>query len=308
MGMQTDEPSRMPWQTEPGRGRRWRQAQTAMMALLRQPLCSFLLVGATLYLAHGLMPGQGRPTLVLSTEELAYLARLGQDEPDEAPTPEALRLLAAERLRQLALIDAARQMGLDRGDLIIERRLMEKMRFVLAQQEPAPQPTEQELQAFLQTHPERYEKNGTVGFEQLFFAEQAPCSRARKTLPSLLAGQDVSSDPMALGRSFAASTASTVQSRFGKRFWETLQHAPLHRWQGPVTSRYGCHLIRVSQRTVHQMPALADVRERVLLDWQTQAQQHAEQRALCRLLGHYRIITPASLTLRHHDLCPPQSS
>jgi hypothetical protein len=278
------------------------------MALLRQPLFYFLLVGIVLYLAYGLMPGQGKPTLALSDEELAYLARLGQDEPDEAPTPGALRLLAAERLRQMALIDAARQMGLDRGDLIIERRLMEKMRFVLAQQEPVPQPTEQELQAFLQTHPERYEKNGTVGFEQLFFAEQAPCSRARKTLPSLLAGQDVSSDPMALGRSFAALTTSTVQSRFGKRFWETLQHAPLHRWQGPVTSRYGCHLIRVSQRTAHQIPALADVRERVLLDWQAQAQQHAEQRALCRLLGHYRIITPASLELRHHDLCPQETS
>jgi hypothetical protein len=278
------------------------------MALLRQPLGYFLLVGVALYVAHGLMPGHGRPTLALSDDELAYLVRFGQDEPDDVPTPEALRLLASERLRQLALIDAARQMGLDRGDLIIERRLMEKMRFVLAQQEPVPQPTDQELLAFLQVHQERYGQSGTVGFEQLFFAEQAPCSRARQALPSLLAGQEVSSDPMVLGRSFAATATAMVQSRFGEGFLAALQQAPLHQWQGPVTSRYGCHLIRVSQRTAPVLPVLAEARERVTLDWKTQAQQRSEQRALCRLLGRYRIITPASLTLRHHDLCPPQSS
>lgn len=278
------------------------------MALLRQPLFFFLLAGAALYLTHGLIEKHGQPTLVLSHEELAYLARLGQDEPDEAPTPEALRLLAAERLRQLALIDAARQMGLDRGDLIIERRLMEKMRFVLDQQEPVPQPTEQELQAFLQAHPERYGQESTVAFEQLFFAEQAPCSRAQQALPSLLAGQDASSDPLALGRSFAATTTSMAQSRFGEHFLAALQQAPLNRWQGPVMSRYGCHLIRVSQRTIPVLPVLAEVRERIALDWQAQTQQRGEQRALCRLLTHYRIVTPKSLRLHHDDLCPLQSS
>jgi hypothetical protein len=276
-----------------------------LLPFLGQPLCWFLAAGIGLYLAHGFLQGQGKPVLTLSEEELSYLSRIVQDEHDEAPTPQAMRLLAAERVRQLALIDAARRMGLDLGDLVIERRLMEKMRFVLGQQEPVPQPTEQELQAFLRAHQERYGQDGVVSFEQLFFAEQLPCNRAQQALLGLQAGQDVASDPFVLGR-FAVAATSLVQQRFGAGFLQALRQAPLESWQGPVPSRYGCHLIRVSQRTPQVKPDLAAVREGVLLDWQAQAQQRSEQRALCRLLDSYRIMTPKRLTLRRDDLCPQQ--
>src|SRR5207248_607365 len=47
-------------------------------------------------------------------------------------------------------------LGLDRGDIIVRRRLVQKMEFLTEGLDPLPEPTDAELQAYLDAHAERY--------------------------------------------------------------------------------------------------------------------------------------------------------
>jgi hypothetical protein len=269
-----------------------------------QPLVWFLLAGGGLYLAHAWLEGQNKQTLVLSEDELAYLARLGRDEPDEAPaSPQALRLLAIERLRNLALVDAARRMGLDRSDLIIERRLIQKMTFLLKAEESIPDPDAATLRAFLEAHPDRYRDPEIMTFEQLFFAEDPACKRASAAMQAIRQGLLPQSDPLTLGRRFQGVTVENVQQRFGAAFRKALEAAPLETWHGPVASRYGCHVIRVASREPERIPESGEIRERLQRDWREEAEAVALERAICRLVRRYRLKTPHELRLNPNDLC-----
>ena len=287
------------------RGRTLSRAAATLVSLLwRQPLLWFLLAGGGLYLAHAWLEGRNKPTLLLSEDELAYLARLGHDEPGEAaPSPQVLHLLAIARLRDLALIDGARQMGLDRNDLIIERRLIQKMTFLLKAEVSVPDPDEATLRAFLEAHPERYREPEIMTFEQLFFAEGPACKRASAALPAIQQGLLPQSDPLALGRRFQGVTAETVQQRFGAPFRQALEAAPLGAWHGPVASRYGCHVIRVASREPERIPESGEIRERLQRDWREEAEAVALERAICRLVRRYRLDAPRELHLSPDDLC-----
>ena len=277
---------------------------TLVRLLWRQPLVWFLLAGGGLYLAHAWLEGQAKPILALGDEELAYLARLGRDEPGEAPpSPQALRLLAIERLRNLALVDAARRMGLDRSDLIIERRLIQKMTFLMKAEEGVPDPDETTLKAFLQARQARYRLPGTISFEQLFFAEDPACARASAALQAIRQGLLPQSDPLTLGRRFQGVTVENVQQRFGAAFRKALEAAPLETWHGPVASRYGCHVIRVASREPERIPESGEIRERLQRDWREEAEAVALERAICRLVRRYRLKTPHELRLNPNDLC-----
>ena len=61
-------------------------------------------------------------------------------------------------------------MGLDRDDTIVRRRLRQKLEFLIPDlaSHGAP-PTEQELQAYLERHADKYHSEPAVSFEQLFF-------------------------------------------------------------------------------------------------------------------------------------------
>jgi hypothetical protein len=64
-----------------------------------------------------------------------------------------------------------------------------------------------------------------------------------------------------LDHEFAAAPASEVAKQFGDHFAAELSGLASGRWEGPVASGYGVHLVFVSERTEGRLPALAEVRD-----------------------------------------------
>jgi hypothetical protein len=58
-------------------------------------------------------------------------------------------------------------------------------------------------------------------------------------------------------------TDKDLQTRFGARFQDALQAAPVGAWSGPFPSRYGYNLVWVHERKPASAPPLAEIRSQV---------------------------------------------
>ena len=68
-------------------------------------------------------------------------------------------------------------------------------------------------------------------------------------------------------RTFNAATRRTVDGTFGADFSRELDRLEVGKWQGPVRSGLGFHLIRIDSRTPGRLPELAEIRPVVEREW-----------------------------------------
>ena len=128
------------------------RAAAPLIRLLREPLAHFLLIGLALFVAYSaLNPGAGQLgsyQIVLTTDDLRQLQSTFAAQWQRAPSPEETRGLIEQKIRQEILNREALQLGLDKDDVIIKRRLAQKMQFLAEDVTAAHQPTTAELKAW----------------------------------------------------------------------------------------------------------------------------------------------------------------
>jgi len=203
----------------------------------------------------------------------AALARgLERDDPVvQARVVRNMRFLSDEPLDGTALYREALQLGLPRSDLVVRRRLIERMRLLL--QEPAfdAEPTEADLQGYLDLHAARFATPVRVRLSHVFL------SRARRgaaldadagALLARLRPEDVTraaalSDPLPSPLHLAAASQQDLARLFGEAFAAAALALEPHRWHGPVESPYGLHLVWVHERMTATTPPLDAVRAAV---------------------------------------------
>jgi hypothetical protein len=66
---------------------------------------------------------------------------------------------------------------------------------------------------------------------------------------------------------FTQQTDFEVARTFGQQFAEQLLEVEVNRWQGPIESGYGLHLVRVNEKIDARLPELAAVIDKVRTDW-----------------------------------------
>ena len=85
---------------------------------------------------------------------------------------------------------------------------------------------------------------------------------------------------------------SRLRRRAGERDHETVRrgvHGELcalqrGRWQGPIESAFGSHLVFEGERTEARVPALAEVRDAVRREWESARRQEANETFYQKLL------------------------
>ena len=80
----------------------------------------------------------------------------------------------------------------------------------------------------------------------------------------------------------------------GEGFATVVFTAPLGRWHGPVPSRHGVHLVRVSAREPERLPPFDEVEKQVRADWLTQETRGLRAAALS-VLPRYQLSLPPEL-------------
>ena len=151
-----------------------------MRTVLREPLVHFLALGAVLF-GIGLLRGDTvEPTanrIAITSgvvERLLEGFRLTWRRP---PTEAEFRGLVVEHLTEEVLYREALAMGLDRDDQIIRRRLRQKLEFLTADVMESFEPTDDELQAYLDADRDRYRQEAVLGFTQVYLRAEPDAER-----------------------------------------------------------------------------------------------------------------------------------
>jgi len=82
---------------------------------------------------------------------------------------------------------------------------------------------------------------------------------------------------------------SEVTRQFGAKFAAELLTLPLGRWQGPVKSGYGLHLVHIEERNLGHLPSLGEVRDAVVREWETAKRREMKEAHYQALLSRYTV-------------------
>ncbi|MDH3684669.1 MAG: peptidylprolyl isomerase [Myxococcales bacterium] len=255
-----------------------------MSRLFRDPLLHFLLGGALLFGLYDLV-GDGpesRDRVIVGEAEVERLATTFARTWMRPPTRAELDGLIDDFITEEILYREALELGLDRNDLVIRRRLRQKMEF-LAQDLSNPTADDAALQAFLAENPDRFREPERWSFRQLFFdPARDGAARASERLAGLRADSDgegdadgAAGDPTLLPRTLERASAREIDGTLGAGFAAQLAGAEVGEWSGPYASSFGLHLVFVRERTPGRLPALEEIRPLV-----ERERSAAERRAL----------------------------
>ncbi|MFI4943995.1 MAG: peptidyl-prolyl cis-trans isomerase [Burkholderiales bacterium] len=266
-------------------------------ALVREPLVQFLLLGGTLFLYSG-WRGSGSSRINVSTGQIEHLAagfaRTWQRPPSEAE----MKGLVDDYVKEEIATREAIAMGLDRDDTVIRRRLRQKLEFLVEEDASLAAPTDAELQAWLDAHPESFASEPRVAFRQVFVSPERRGAAARPHAEALVARLSAAGPGAATGRLGDPSMLPAEQElaplgeaarAFGQEFATTLVSLEPLRWTGPIESPYGLHVVLVRERAPAARPALAEVRPLVERELLAERKKTELQQLYERLLQKYPV-------------------
>lgn len=197
----------------------------------------------------------------------------------------------------------ARRMGMQHTDPVVRRRLAQVVEEQLSvEQLSAQQPASAEdVRSWIRRNPQQFTRPATVTLEHVFFAADDSETRTRitDTLAGLRTGTTqpkTAGDAFLLGRRLGPVSLENLSARFGPAFVGSLRGLQEGRWEGPVESPWGKHLVHILQRRDSQ-PYGDDVaipRARAALR-DARRQQEFRQN-LARLHALYRPYLPEAQT------------
>jgi hypothetical protein len=168
----------------------------------------------------------------------------------------------------------------------------------MATQKP---PTERALAQYFAANQERYRLPPRLTFTHIYFSTDRRGAAARADAERVLARLTHAGAParapelgdrFMLQYDFAERSPDEIAQLFGGAFAESLFALPppqVPGWQGPLSSSFGVHLVRVVTRTPGRMPELAEVVTAVRQDLDLERRNDANARRYATLRGRYTI-------------------
>jgi hypothetical protein len=269
-------------------------------SLLREPLLHFVVLGVLIFVGQRLLHDEPdedvRAPIVITDHLRETLAADRHRRVGERPQGEDLDALVASYVRDEALYREALRLGLDRGDTIVRRRLVQKMEFVLQGAAEVPEPTDDELRAFVEAHADAFRAPTRVAYEHVFVSRDARgdslAEDAAAVMEALAADPESGEslgDPFIAGRTVALSTEAQIAGRMGVEFAAAVTAAPEDEWAGPFESSYGLHAVRVTRRETARMRGLDEVHEAALRGWLDEARAAAAEEAIREIVAEYPV-------------------
>jgi hypothetical protein len=276
-----------------------------IVRLLREPLLQFLALGAMLFALYGLAgkrSAEAPEKIVVSASRVANLGDGFARTWRRLPNQPELQGLIEDYIRDEVFYREGRAAGLDRDDVIIRRRVRQKMEF-LADDMSLPQPSDEQLAAYLASNPEQFRAEDQLTFHQVFLSVTRRANTIEsdsKQVASILAQADgavdatVLGDAFLLGEEFRNISPSKVTSIFGESFAKQISVTEKGRWQGPISSGFGQHFVFISEWVSGNLPPLDAVRPIVHREWANARRQEAEQKLYASLRNRYEIVVEQS--------------
>lgn len=281
--------------------------QKLFSKFLHEPLFHFLLIGLGLFvLFFQLNPNEesSDTTNIVITQAkvdamtVAYVTQRGRK-----PLPYEMQELIENEIREELLYREAMALGLDKDDGVIRRRLAQKMKYLFEDLAVIYEPTDAELEKYLNEHAEKYTIPSTLSFYQVYLDPKKHDNNLEETSKMLVESLKSTSlentftlgDRSFLKYHFTKRRENDVINRLGKDFSKNLFKAPIDSWQGPFESAYGIHFVYITEKNEASLPELKEVREDVLQAYKMEKASEANELFYKALKTRYKITVDESV-------------
>jgi hypothetical protein len=263
-----------------------------------------VLIGAAIYALYGMYAPQEESvqerTITVSSGAIEWMVNSWEKRWTRPPTPEELAGMIRQYIRETVLYREALAMGLDEDDIIIRRRLAQKLEFLSQDLLTPADPGRQVLEDWFALNPDKYKAPDLYTMTHIFFdpdkRDAQALEDARATRDELNAigrvpeNVNAYGDPFMLQSYYPDRAESELAKLFGAEFARSVTELEPGRWFGPVLSGYGVHVVYVSTHVSAPAPEFAQVEERVRQDWIDAKREELNERFIEGLLSRYEII------------------
>lgn len=272
--------------------------------LAREPLVHFLLIGAGIYALYGVLgedsdAGDDR-SIVVTAADIDALAGQWERMWNRPPTEDELAGILRQHVRVKILHREALAMGLDSGDLVIERRLAQKVEMLASSLATPPEPPEENLRAWYAANPDAFKVPDRYTVSQVYFnPEDHPGTLEDDVLALLerLNGLDGPppdigelGDRLMLENHYADVTALDLRKIFGSDFADEVLLLQPGRWQGPILSGYGVHAVMIWRVKRTEAPSFELVRDQISEQLMAKQIDERSERFIENLVSRYEVV------------------
>lgn len=282
----------------------------AVRRVLKEPLLHFFLIGVVLFFVFYAVNDEAADEqsgleIRIGVRDIEQLTALWTERWQRPPTPSEIRGITDDFIREEILYREALALGLEENDIIIRRRLAQKITFLTQDLAAALEPSEEELLEWFKENLALYAEEPRITFTHIYFSEDQRGSRAESDAQSLLEEFSQTEaipdrapdrgDRFMLRPDYREVTPFEIRREFGIAFGDVVVELEPGAWQGPIRSGYGVHLVRVIQRTDPEAPLFEEVRDRVEGDWLHEQNKRIDRAYYDGLLEKYDVVMDAEV-------------
>ena len=275
---------------------------------LREPLLHFLLIGLVLfgwytYTNRGRSRIESPRQIVLSLDELRTMTAYFEGQWQRPPTPQEFQAMVEDKIKEEVLYREGLDMGLDKGDTIVKRRMVQKVQFLAEDVAAAHEPSTAELKAWFEKNSSTFALPSRYSFRHIYFSPDKRGTNVQDDAAKVLArisGQPETStlitsvaDRFMFQDYYGDRTPSAIAKEFGPQFAVALEKVKPGSWEGPIESGYGWHLVFVDTVIPGRVPAFEEVEGDVKTAWLGEQKAQAWQKAYQTMRAKYTVLLPA---------------
>ena len=265
------------------------------------------MLGFGLLLALAILLAKGPPVdradggrVVFTEADLAHVRAAFERTWSRPPSAAELRKAFDNYVRDEVLYREALARGLDRDDPLVKMSLVRKITMLGTVAAENREPTDAELKAYFDLRSERYripasfdlvqvsvsrDKHG----EQIDAVAAERLAQLRETEPSPEQLAELS-DIVMLPGAVRDAPEDELARTFGTEFQKAVISLAVGKWEGPVKSGFGVHLVKITHREESRIPEWTDVRDRIAADLQFEGRKAAEDQFYAEVLPRYQVV------------------
>lgn len=277
------------------------------MRWLREPLVQFLALGGMLFVAYASVrphpaKAPAATQIRLTPDDLRQLELGFAAQWNRPPSLDELNAMIEEKIRLEVLYREGLALGLDKDDMIVKRRMAQKIEFLAEDESAAHEPSPGELAAWFDKNKDRFALPARITLRHLYFSPDRRGAHARDDAARALArlagkaedapGAAALGDPFMFQDYLADRAPGELAKEFGPGFAQAVLGLAPGAWRGPVESGYGWHVVFVESITPSRVPGFDEVSSDVKTAWLAAQKADAWDKAYATMRAKYEVVLP----------------
>jgi len=249
--------------------------------MLKEPFIHFLILGIILFTYFQLNQLENNNTkqiINLSKYEIMQLKIEYKKQFQRETNSVELQTLIDNEIFEKILLKEAQSLNLDTKDKVITQRLVEKMKFIMANKSAIIEPSEEDLFTFYKNNITEYSYIENLSFVHIFL-DTRDIQKAKSLLNiikiSHVKAQNASSfsDKFNGYAKFKNINKTQLTKEYGKYFTNKIFYLKSGVWSEPILSKYGYHLINITNKNVLKPYDFNEIQDRVYKDFLAQRKE-----------------------------------